>query len=342
MMKCRPGAIYRAIPAIAFLAFPYAVYAHEKWFADASAFPTQWPQLFRFPQIVGVALALAVTLVLAILWRRFGGDVLLPGPEALGATPAGRARFYALVPLILGMHVAVPLLVLGITGRLFSPNNALAGPWLYWLGVMQIGISLSLLYGGLARVGGAALCLLWLIGAGVVGLEPMLENANYLGFGAFFMLTGRGPYAIDRLLFPALEPAPRLSHLAMPCLRAGTGLSLAIVACTEKLANPDLARAFLQHHRLNFTNWLHVPMSDDIFMLCAGSTELLIGLCLIFGIFPRLIVAGAWILINMSLTVFNWVELVGHLPLYGVMAVLLVWTPQEEDRRLWAEGILKR
>ena len=187
--------------------------------------------------------------------------------------------------------------------------------------------ALSLLYGGLARLGGAALCLLWLIGAGVVGLESMLENAHYLGFGAFFMLTGRGPYAVDRLLFPALEPTPQLSRLAMPCLRIGTGLGLMIVAFTEKLANPELARAFLQQHPLNFTGWLHIPMSDDIFMLCAGSTELVIGLCLIFGIFPRLIVASAWVLINMSLTVFNWVELVGHLPLYGVMAMLLVWTP---------------
>jgi hypothetical protein len=48
------------------------------------------------------------------------------------------------------------------------------------------------------------------------------------------------------------------------------------------------------------------------------------------------------LLINMSLTVFNWVELVGHLPLYGVMAMLLVWTPHEEDQRLWAEGVLKK
>ncbi len=44
----------------------------------------------------------------------------------------------------------------------------------------------------------------------------------------------------------------------------------------------------------------------------------------------------------MSLTVFKWVELLGHLPFYGVMAMLLVWTPQEEDQRLWAEGVLKK
>jgi hypothetical protein len=42
----------------------------------------------------------------------------------------------------------------------------------------------------------------------------------------------------------------------------------------------------------------------------------------------------------MTLTVFNWVELLGHLPLYGVMAVLLIWTPAEEDQRLWVRGVL--
>ena len=335
-------ALAKGAAVIALVAFPCAALAHEKWFADAKGYPTHWEQIFRFPQIVGVLAALAVTVVLAVVWRGTASRALLPGPQAFGATPGGRERFYALVPLILGIHVGVPLIVFGITGQLFSPNNPLSGAWLYGLGVLQIGIGLSVLYGGLARAGGAALCLLWLLGTGVVGLEAMLENAHYLGFGAFFLLTGRGPYAIDRLLFPAFEPAPRLSRLAMPSLRVGTGLGLVMVAFTEKLANPELARVFLHHHPLNFTSWLHIPMSDDVFVVCAGSTELLIGLCLIFGIFPRLIVASAWVLINMSLTVFNWVELVGHLPLYGVMAVLLVWTPDEEDQRLWTKGVLER
>ena len=68
----------------------------------------------------------------------------------------------------------------------------------------------------------------------------------------------------------------------------------------------------------------------------------MIGLCLLFGIFPRTIVASMWLLINMSLTVFSWIELVGHLPIYGVMAVLLVWKTQEKDRRLWMDGVLSK
>jgi uncharacterized membrane protein YphA (DoxX/SURF4 family) len=163
---------------------------------------------------------------------------------------------------------------------------------------------------------------------------------HYLGFAAFFYLTGRGPYAVDRLLFPRLEPPARLSLWAMPALRAMTGLGLATVAFTEKLANPALAKAFLQHYPLNFTPWLGIPLSDETFVLCAGATELLIGLCIAFGFFPRLVIVTAWLFINMTLTVFNWVELLGHLPLYGVMGILLVWTPDKEDEALWIAGVL--
>ena len=139
-MKCTPRTIARGTAVIALVAFPSVASAHEKWFADAKAYPTQWEQVFRSPQIVGVLLALALTIVLALVWRGTGGRALLPGPQAFGATPGSRAHFYALVPLILGIHVGVPLIVLGITGQLFSPNNPLSGPWLYGLGVMQISI----------------------------------------------------------------------------------------------------------------------------------------------------------------------------------------------------------
>ena len=62
-------------------------------------------------------------------------------------------------------------------------------------------------------------------------------------------------------------------------------------------------------------------LSDALFVLGAGTTELFIGLCLLCGFFPRTIVATAWLCINMTLTIFDWVELAGHLPLYGVMGV---------------------
>ena len=314
--------------------------AHEKWFYDASLYPTNWEALLRPSALVAIAVALALTAFAWTVFRVRGGRDLIPGPEALGAEEAGRVRFYSLVPLILGVHLGLPLIVLGVTGTLFSPNNPLPGASLHWVGLAEIGLSLCFIYGGLTRAAGLGLGLVWLLGIALVGLEPMMENLHYLGFAGFFFLAGRGPYAVDRLLFPRLAPSPPLAKLALPALRAGVGLSLAVVAFTEKLANPDLARAFLREYPLNFMPALGVPLSDDTFILCAGATELLIGLFLIFGIFPRAIIGTAWFFINVTLTVFLWRELLGHLPLYGAMGVLLVWTPKEEDQRLWVRGVL--
>jgi len=80
-------------------------------------------------------------------------------------------------------------------------------------------------------------------------------------------------------------------------------------------------------------------MSDEIFILCAGSVELVVGLCLLFNVFPREIILIAWIPINMSLTVFNWTELIGHLPIYGILAFLLLWVPGPENLALWRLGL---
>jgi len=73
--------------------------------------------------------------------------------------------------------------------------------------------------------------------------------------------------------------------------------------------------------------------------MCAGAVELLVGLFILFGLFPRTIIVIAWFPFNLTLTIFDWVELVGHLPFYGALAVLLVWTPSKEDERLWLEGL---
>jgi uncharacterized membrane protein YphA (DoxX/SURF4 family) len=133
----------------------------------------------------------------------------------------------------------------------------------------------------------------------------MLENALYLGFAGFFFLAGRGPISVDRFAVPVLEPPAHLMKHAMTALRIGLGVSLTVVAFTEKLANIPLAQGFLQQYPLNFTTALGIPMSNELFILCAGSIELLVGLLFLFGIFPREIVLIAWVPINMTLTILT-------------------------------------
>ncbi len=316
--------------------------AHEKWFVAGEPPALDAGGFFTAFSLSAAAVAGAVTLVAWFFWRRRERRDLVPGPESLGASEAGLTMFYSWVPVILGLHFAVPLLVLGVQGKLFSPNNLPPAPWNLFLGTWEIAIALGLFYGGLTRFFAAALALLWVVVGFSVGWETAFENLHYLGAACFFFCTGRGPYAIDRALFPALEPSPALAARAMTALRISIGVGFAFVAFTEKLANPDLAVKFLSQYQLNFTAAVGVPLSDRTFIWCAGTTELLIGLFLAFGIFPRTIIIAAWGIINLTLTIFSWVELVGHLPIYGIMAVLLVWAPSEKTTRLWQRGVLGR
>jgi hypothetical protein len=313
--------------------------AHEKWFIDEESYPADLSSAFTPQAVWYVAAALTLFLAAYALWRLRGRRSLLPGPELFGTRPRGRVRLYGLAPLILGVHLAVPLLIAGVSGSLLSPDVPLSGAWRYSLGLVQTGIALSLFYGGFARAASVALAGLWLLGAWVASPVAMLENAHILGFAAFFFLAGRGPLSIDRLIFPSLEPSSAMVRRAVPALRVFAGVSFMVVAFTEKLANLPLALAFLERYPLNFTAALGLAITDTAFILTAGAVELVIGLLLVFGVFVRETIVVAWLPFNLTLTVFNWVELVGHLPFYGVMALLLVWLGSERDRELWLTGV---
>lgn len=313
--------------------------AHEKWFLESSGYPLRWDLFFRPEPLAILAGTILLAAVAWLIWRARGGRSLLPGPETFGATPEHRAALYGLVPAILAVHLAVPLLVSGVSGTLFSSNNALPGVWTYLLGLVQTGIALAFFYGGFTRAAGVVLAVTWLLGVLITGIEPMLENVQVLAFAAFFWLAGRGPVSVDRLLFPNLEPRVRHMRHAVTALRIGTGASLVVLAFTEKLANQPLALGFLRQYPLNFTSALGLGLDNETFVLLAGAVELLAGLLIMFGIFTREAILVAWVPFNLTLTIFTWSELVGHLPFYGAMAVLLVWERGEENLDLWLDGL---
>lgn len=311
--------------------------AHVKWFEEADPFPIRWDLFFQPLPLLLVGSVLLVTAGAGLFYLRRGRG-FVPGPESFGAFEDRWSFFYALVPLILGVHVAVPLLVNGVQGTLFSVDNDLPGVAANFLGFAETFVALSLFYGALTRLAAAGLAGLWFSGIFLIGPEPMLDNVLYLGFAAFFFLAGRGPFSVDRLLLPRFEPPERLARYAVPAVRAGVGASFIFVAFTEKFANIPLGLSFLGSSQLNFAEALGLPVSDELFVLFAGSVELGVGLFLLFGIFPREIALIALVPVNLTLTVFAWPELIGHLPIYGLLAVLLLWG-DGRDLPLFVRGL---
>jgi hypothetical protein len=70
---------------------------------------------------------------------------------------------------------------------------------------------------------------------------------------------------------------------------------------------------------------LGLDWSDLTFVRVAGAIEVAFGLLVISGRMPQLCVIAAGIPFNATLWFFGTTELVGHLPVYGAMLVLLVF-----------------
>ncbi len=313
---------------------------HERWFTNESLFPVQWGTWSSSSSLVPVAVAVGITLVATAIYRAQGRRSVVPGPVALGMPWDNYVRLLTWVPLVIGVHMGVTLLVSGVSRQLFIPNlelpvNLLGGV----LGMVEIAIALSFIYGALARPAAAALGILWLVGMLVFGPLRLIEHAEIPGIAFFLFATGRGPLAFDMALDRLNKPVSSLIPYAVPVLRIALGIGLTIVAFTEKIWNIPMGLAFLADHHFNFFPYIGMPVIDDTkFLLLAGAVELLVGLMLIAGTYVRLIIIVTLIPFNLTLPFLGWRELVGHLPTYGILALLLLWG----DERPGEQGALVR
>lgn len=312
---------------------------HERWFTPGSGPALVLESALEPGALIAAGTALTITAVLAVVYRATGRRTIIPGPFRLGADQRLLAVLYGLIPVILCLHVVVPLIVSGVQRQLFVPNLHFGGGGPADVSVFelaatltQIGIALALFYGAFTRLAAAALGAVWLAGAFYFGPVYLLEQSVFLGIAAALFILGRGPFAVDALLSRRLSrPVESQLALAVPLLRIGTGLSLTVLAFSEKLWNMPLALRFLELYPLNFTAALGVPMSDTAFMYAAGAVELTAGLLLLTNTYVRLGIFVLWFPFNLTLPLFGWQELVGHLPIYGAMAMLAVWGDGGDD-----------
>lgn len=305
---------------------------HERWFVSRQH-PVDFSQLFSTQTAVPLAIAVAVTGVALLAWRVRRRREIVPGPLQLGMDWENYQRLLSWMPLVFGVHTAVPLLVAGVQLQLFVPNLAL--PYNFFGGLValtEIVIALSFLYGAATRIGAALLALVWLVGAIWFGPLLLLEHALFFGVAFFMFVMGRGPGALDMTLQRFHRPLERLVPRAVPVLRVLTGIGIVTLAFTEKLWNVPMGVDFLERYPLNFFPAIGLAgVSNADFILIVGTVELTFGLLLISGAFVRLMTLILWVPFNLTLPFLGWRELVGHLPIYGIMALLVIWGEERKQ-----------
>ena len=288
--------------------------AHELWF-EHEEHAADWSFAAETLTIALLAAAVVVTLIVRILGRAYPGiDVPFLG------------RMAPWMPFVVRIHLAVSLIGLLSLGVYLSPAMDLqadvAG---ILLGAVMVVVAVGMATGWHVREAAWLLVAAGPLGMLEFGLWPVLQRIDVLGLAFFVLLAGPGRWSADLELGRVREPSVDDIAKAVWALRVGAGLALIVVAFAEKLANPDLAVAFLADHpELNVAQQVGIGMSDLEFARVAGAIEVLFGLLLISGALPQAIVLIAGVPFNATLWFFGTNELLGHLPIYGAMLVLLV------------------
>ena len=269
---------------------------HVKWFTDASKYPTDYGLLLSWP--VALAFAAGLGAIGVAYWIQH----TIPEPAIVRSLE----RFAGYGPLALGLHV--------------EADDAMGWTIL----VMEAVAGLSILLGLATRAGAAVLALLGVVAMQPFTFEAILEQVHILGIAIFLFLIGRGPLSLDRVrgVRPPIRD-PLVPAAALTFLRVLMGFGIAYSALTEKLLNPALSQALLQAHpALNVLRPLGV--GDPVFVWLAGATELAIGLVIVSGQITRPVMAAGALLFTVSLFYFGWSEVLGHLPFFGIMLLLLI------------------
>jgi uncharacterized membrane protein YphA (DoxX/SURF4 family) len=296
--------------------------AHETWFVDDEG-GLDWSfageRLTLALLVAAVAAALAVRLAARV---RDGVDVPF------------LARMAPFMPFAVRLHLAVSLVGLLSLGFYLSPamdlETDVAG---IGLGAVMAVVAICMATGWNARAAAWLLVAAGPLGMLEFGVSPVLQRIDLLGLAVYVLVAGPGRWSADHELGRAREPSLVDAARAVWALKVAAGTALIVVAFAEKLANPQLALDLLaEKPDLNVARAIGLPLGDLEFVRLAGATEVLFGLLLISGALPQAAVVAIGVPFNATLWFFGNTELVGHLPTYGAMLVLLVYGSHAELR----------
>jgi len=292
-------------------------HAHETWFVHhPEDYPLDWGALTRPSVLVGVALVVVV----AAVWRGAARHVVAPELPPL----RGLGRFAVWVPRLLAIHLGASLLLLAADRMVLAPMvEAPKGIGGTALLVPQVVAGLLLVSGRLVPLAAGAVVVAGPVLWGLAGTEALLSCLVLVGISGFLLLVPPEPSLGGRA-----QLTPQSLRVAALVLRLGTAGSLITLAVAEKLANPAMAHAMLvQKPVLDLLSPLGV--GPDGFALFAGCVEVLFALLVLSGATPQVVALVAAVPFTATLLVFGGTELVGHLPVYGVLLALLLLGSRE-------------
>ncbi len=272
-----------------FLSFSTAS-AHVKWFVDSEDVIEQSHKMTPFFSINSkeVIIWILITLVAVIVFGFL--DKIIKAPKKL--VQFGIDHEYSInrvAQIILGLFL---ISVSFIWKIIIVPDIQITNTITFILSIIQAIIGLMYILNFYPRI--ASIILLgFSIGVGILnGPLAFSENLILVSLAIYFLIKNS---PVDSKIF-------KLNKYSVEFVRIGTGVSLIVLAFSEKLMYPELSLAFLQIHDWNFMQPLFFWFNDNLFVLSVGFAEIIFGLLFIMGYLTRITTISIAIFFALSVT----------------------------------------
>lgn len=282
---------------------PASALAHVKWFADFSFTdePQRLSEIFD-PTLIGLLFFSAAAIGIAVFidrrieqWKPYQQvrDWLMNRRDASG--------------LVIRIGTGMTLLLSFQANSLLQPDLTYDPTGIAWLGWVQFGLFLLLLFPRTVPLAGAGVIGLWVFGAFTNGTFYMLDYLIFLGIGVYLMVYQ--------------SKDERIAGLRLPALYFTMGFSLMWLGF-EKLVYPQWGLYILEENPV-----LTMGFPADFFLTGAAFVEISLGFLLIVGLLTRPLGVVVTLVFFSTTLVFGQTEVIGHTILHAALIVFLLEGP---------------
>lgn len=257
--------------------FMYAS-AHVKWFVDSSAVVDSEHASTAFYYLTSKEVLIWSLITVLVVGMFALIDRHTKSPERINTYAARhKGTIEKVAQALLGVFLITVTLLWKIV---LIPEFPIDSHFMLLLGSLQIIAGTLYLFDIYPRIGSLLLFGLIVIMTFFVGWVALLENIILITLALFFYVRHSSK---ESVVF-------RLNDHVLEIVRIGVGVSLIVLAFTEKLMYPELSLTFLDVHKWNFMqNFFGIEwFSNELFVLSTGFAEMIFGILFIFGYITRI------------------------------------------------------
>lgn len=264
------------LSALLFSIVPTITSAHVKWFVDSPEIIQSTHNTIPFYNVTSIevivwSILIGVVVLLCSLFDRW----IPTSKKFLFFVYKKETQITRIAQGILGLFLISVSLLWNI---IIIPEIPAEGTFGLIAKIIQIGVGCLFITNIFPRLAASTLAIATLTLGYTHGIATLAEQSILLSLAVFFYIKAS----------PSDSWWNKLDKHAVEIVRIGTGVTLIVLAFTEKLMYPELSVAFLDVYQWNFMQSIFPWFTNNLFVLSTGFAELTFGILFILGYLTRI------------------------------------------------------